>query len=79
MMRERNARAAARIRDIPRSCSCDWRWSDGARRWVRTKHRAACSWHYPRIIAVRQPDGSLFFPDQTVIVSGDRKLQAGER
>jgi hypothetical protein len=38
----------ARIRDIPRLCTCEWVLNRAIMRWVRTGHAAACPWHGPQ-------------------------------
>jgi hypothetical protein len=34
-----------RIRDVPRSCICEWDWARYACRWVRVIPVANCPWH----------------------------------
>ena len=36
---------AARIRDIPRSCTCPWTYDHRAHRWVWDGYREHCPWH----------------------------------
>jgi len=36
---------AAAIRDIPRSCTCSWRYLAGRGKWVRVRPRIGCPWH----------------------------------
>lgn len=33
------------VRDIPRSCTCDWHYARAPARWVLTAPDPACIWH----------------------------------
>lgn len=35
----------AAIRDIPRSCICDWSWLPGAHRHLLMRSFIGCPWH----------------------------------
>jgi len=39
-------KARARIRDVPRSCACYWRWSKAAGIWYRVNWNQCCPWHH---------------------------------
>jgi hypothetical protein len=34
-----------RHRDIPRSCVCDWLYSEKRQRWTRVSTEPGCPWH----------------------------------
>jgi len=38
-------RARAKIRDVPRSCTCRWRWQRRSDTWQRAWREPACPWH----------------------------------
>lgn len=44
------------VRDIPRCCSCRWRWDQAARAWRRLIVTGSCTWHQaPAGGAVAEP------------------------
>jgi hypothetical protein len=39
------ARGAAWRRDVPRTCTCDWRWNEATGGYRRRRAAATCPWH----------------------------------
>jgi hypothetical protein len=39
-------KARARIRDLPHSCWCYWRYSHAGGRWFRVAWDRGCPWHH---------------------------------
>lgn len=38
-----------RIRDVPRSCWCDWHWFKVLKMWYRVIPNPDCPWHRGRM------------------------------
>jgi hypothetical protein len=40
---------AERIRDVPASCTCMWKWYPPESRWARRLGDQACKWHTRKV------------------------------